>query len=815
MSINIAIPGARTYSHEFNKNIAKRVEKRIEKAKNNETQNGKGSKEKGSQGGEAACCSITSLDEPANAANQSSSFGNDSNHSVEQITESAAIATTDHDTPHSTSNMHESGSDGTNEAGHLDSNNEAEHGTSQGHAHDSGHDVMHNPFDSTTLEVALTPFVSVLGAAGVYIGYKIYKDFNNKKISLEDALYKINKVLEDEEYEGKKLNLTTEQKQTYQAYSTVIQEQYNEADFQQFWAGKLSSLSSGAIVLGQFVMPIGIAALFSLGTIGAAHTAHMARNISQSNAKINRANSTLQEVETENSNITENKPKTEEERTNLEIKEKDAHIRKHYFKGKRKHEAINMLGWAAFSGGAYSLGFLQAIALASGTGVAATPAIAGVSALGAGVAGTVVENNILTSSRFVTAMPVHAWKSMSQIASNENQENWYGQDGQSHKGDTLSHEEVQKKNITASQKLEIAKQYRKDFFGSRTTGQRLTHALLRTRQKTLAYSTLGLVPHFTSKMKFNDKVRVSKQNSQEANERRIEALTNLKKVEDNLLSELVRNIEEQEELKNTSTKLITQKPKYNKLKDKNKKTNYDLGKLIDSIIKNGQEDGVAKMIAQKIMENKTIELKADEQEKVKSWRTKLNLRRSGYNQLKDKSLIAEEQEEVKTWKSRLRFRKSGYNQFQDKVAKKDILVITKKYDDLFDINTDGIEFENVFADSPKDRLDALKTIKDTPPCCSSAYHSQGIFEYIKEVFTSDDVSSSFKEKQQRMASLVQEATDQFLLYQSKKSAHEHIAIWSNLSDAYQKAEKNSDKESYVNNYKIMKNNDSDSYIKLR
>jgi hypothetical protein len=228
-------------------------------------------------------------------------------------------------------------------------------------------------------------------------------------------------------------------------------------------------------------------------------------------------------------------------------------------------------------------------------------------------------------------------------------------------------------------------------------GQRLTHAMLRTRQKVLAYGTLGLVKHFTAQMKFNDKVRISRQNAGKMEEIRLSALENLRKVEQNPLDSLPS---------------VQKRPVGHMEKS-------SLRKLVDTIISTGHEDGIAKMIALKIMQSPT---------------------------------------EIKP-----------------------------EYKDLFDIRTPDFEFENYNGESPDDRMQAFKTIKDTPPCCASTYESQGIMEYIQKVFAHSEKTVN-ADKKERMQALVQEATDHYLLHQSRKTATEHIAIWSNLSDAYQRAE---------------------------
>lgn len=693
------IPGFRSYSSNFLSNINQKNIAR--KEKNQESP-------KGTSGAEAACCSITSLDELANAANQSSNLSNPQEASMSESSMTSHMSDVQH----------------------------------------AGHNTFHNPFASSVLEVALTPFVSVLAGAGIYIGYSIYRDFNDKKLSLEDAIAKIHTILEDNQFEGQKLNLQAVQITAYKAYISVLKEQYDEVDFQQAVAGKMSSVMSTGIAVGQFVMPLGAASLLGLSTIGAAHTIHMIRNLNQSIKKIGRATRIIENLSGDNGFFPENR----------ESILQDSEIRKRYFNKKRRHEVVNLGGWASFTLGAATLGVAQSVALASGNGAAFEPVMAGVSALGAGVATTVVENNILTSSRFVTAMPVHAWNSMSTLSSEDRQESWYEKlpnNQTQHKTDhkfpagVITYQDIRQRNIDANKRRIISKEYRKSLFSKRSFLQKSQHLFQRIRQKTLAYGTLGLVPHFTAGMKFNDKVRVSKHGSMDDIQKvRLQVIDRL----GNLTEDRLKNID------------------------------YVEGdnELLNSIIQNGQQDGVGKVLSMRALKKKFYyELTPIAQ---KNWRGKIK------NDSDNNRIFRLK----RNWYGKVMKNENGENILKERYQNKVKYVLKDEYKSLLESNSSASILGSVMpVHSIEERQETMVSIFNTPPCCPSNAESQGIIEYIQKTYfmpTESNLTKKERETKNKVAKLIQEATDHYLLYQNRKQSKEHIAIWSNLSDSYQRHE---------------------------
>lgn len=598
--------------------------------------------------------------------------------------------------------------------------------------HMSAHGIIHNPFAHSLFESILTPIVGVMSLAGIYIGRKIHTEFNVKAEDLKSKFKKLDTILTDVPYCSKKLHLTPEQRQGYQAYKTVVEEQYKETDFQRVYAGFGSSVTSAMVAAGLVVMPVGAAALFGLSVVGGAHTAHMVRNLKQTKVKIQRATHELARAKTVSSNLPENIKRS----TALRIQ--DAEIRLTHFKKRRYHERRNLFAWGSFTIGAGVLGAVQTVSLATGAGMAFAPAAGGLVALMNGVLRTLIHNNVLVSPRFVPAMPKHAWNSMSSLATAKTQAQWYTTATGGHNGRVLSEEQVHQNNVTAFRKLQISKSYRADYFSSRTLAKRFTHFMLRTRQKVLGYGTILLLSRFTSTMKFNDKVTVSKQHrTQKMDDARINALYALQAVENTPLADV------------TAHKLI------------NKADKPPLQRLVNAIIETGQADNIAKIIALKV-------LKLEKKERVFGSIAKTDLE----TQPEAAEILRKPPEK----------RSSLETGLLDQLLSPGLL--RNRYKDLFtQMPPEGIDLD---AEDDRDRLGALKGIKNTPPCCPSAYDSGMIFEYIQKVFSAQN-SGLCTDLKDKMYNLVREATDHALLYQTRKSAKEHIAIWSNLSDAYQRA----------------------------
>lgn len=393
--------------------------------------------------GAAACCTITSLDEVANAANPN--------------------------------NISESGAD----KAHISANDNMPHGENKAAhgAHDDAH-IIHNPLDSK-VDTILAPVVGYLSVGGLFIGWSIFKDFGNKAKALCKEQKRAENAANNVRAERAQLlhnetkNLSPKQAAEYEsalhsytAYDDYLKEQRREARFQQYAAGAASAAASAGIAAGQIVMPAGTAAMGGLALIGAAHTANGIKQYKDTRDKIRRA----QEDGTAS----------------------DKHVRLRHFKNKRAHLRRNIAGWGLFTAGA---GVLCASQIAADIGKFFFPpaaVYAGVAGLGAGVAATVIENNIVTGYRFYNTLPQYIKQAMKD-------------------GTPESEHAIQERNRKADLRRELSKDYRKDFFEHRGMCASLTHGLMRAGQKILAYGTLGLIGAFSHGLKFATKTRISKQ----------------------------------------------------------------------------------------------------------------------------------------------------------------------------------------------------------------------------------------------------------------------------------------------------------------
>ncbi len=510
---------------------------------------------------------------------------------------------------------------------------------------------------STPTMAAMTGMVSYLGLAGVWVGKKIYDDFSVKEKVLAKELGKLTATLEDP-------SITQPQRHGYQAYQLYLTEQLERVKFQKFWAGEVSPVGSGGMVIGQAFTPLSPASLFMLSSVGVAHIRDMKRMYDDTGKQIARAQAS---------------------------DANDAAIRARHFSKERWHVLRNLYAWVGYTTGTASLGIIQAGAMTGSFMAPPAAAIASVSALAGGIVGTLVHNNIITN-RFITGLPAYV-KAMGENT-------------------PLSHEQVQQHNLLQEERRQEAKAYRATFWQQRSLSDHITHGWLRFRQKALAYSTVGLVDAFGTELKFKDKIRVTEQATKKMDDERIALLERLRKHENTQLAKPVDTKAARFDIEEST---ITAE------------TNTDLGKLLHSILSSYDKGGIAKLLCQRVTEIKKGEA-------------------GGWMQKSPRFL-------------HLRQEYAELFQFRQKGEK------------------DGPTFEN---------MTFLTELRKFRPCCNGNDWGSMLFEHIQWYYcdTATDHARATPEQKERMTKLLKEVTDQYLLFQLRKDAKERIAVWSNISDAY-------------------------------
>ena len=588
----------------------------------------------------ATCCSITSLDELANAANPNNTQSNT-------------------------------------------------------HGAHSQHDIIENPFNANGAEAVLGPLVMYLGIGGLFISKNIYSDFHDKSKNYKKIQKEIEKKIVQllKTPEGER---TPEQKQAadaYYAYISHLKIQRREANFQKHWAGIVSGASSATIAVGQVVTPLSPIALYGLTAVGAAHMRDMHRLGNENKQKIERAHKTAFKAKsTSTGNL------SREESTRLEIDRSEAEIRKEYYKKKQKRIRINEAAWGLFTGGAAILATAQLSML--GASFVAPPALVatGVTGLTAGIAGTVVYNNILTRSDNLAGMPKHAHMALEK------------------EGHAITHEQIKQHNIHANEMRLLAKDYRHDFWKERDHGASILHGLQRTRQKFLAYTTLGLVPAFAHKMKHKDKARVAAHATESMDSRRLAMLSQLT----NLEKTIPTYQSSQDSFENGYPKDDDIGISPNSLE-----SSSELAKLFGELYKSDHYQGVVKILRKYITEER----------KVKN-------------------------NEGKTTKK---------------------LCVKDKYRFLFP--------EDALGDNKTDQQTDLEwnlhQIGQYAGCCRPDAESRVVLGFIQKKFCSN--STKPKEAEYEKAKeLLKKAVDHYLLFELRHQAKDRVAIWSELSDAFER-----------------------------